>query len=229
MMAGRVHRVALVLHVATAGATAGIRGRGHARLDLGSAQGERGSPSEGQDGCKCYMAGLYEGRSSTIEGHYEFEVRGVKVEYPKAVGGYCGAWDQGIHPRCKGDDQAEWCHRRWCFVDPCTCNLATPPKHSAMKGVEKLAGGHPVYYSYATCGEKDTRTAETNADACAVQVDKEACHAHEKCGWSHHGGHGHCLHRELHDACGFDFDAAARHGFRGALVLSLVLAIGAAA
>lgn len=51
-----------------------------------------------------------------------------KVSYPAEIGGTCEAWDQGTHPMCRGKDAPKWCKQRWCYVDPCTCDLPQKPK-----------------------------------------------------------------------------------------------------
>jgi len=45
-------------------------------------------------------------------------------------------------------EQADWCQRPWCYVDPCNCDVADATKSDYFPG--------EVFYSYATCGEKNT-------------------------------------------------------------------------
>jgi len=78
------------------------------------------------------------------------------IEYPAETGGQCQAWDDGRNPECQGDKPPAWCKQKWCFVDPCSCNLEVSPKVSDYLGKEATYQGKQVYYSYATCGEKDS-------------------------------------------------------------------------
>ena len=58
-------------------------------------------------------------------------VHGESVPYPGETGGPCKAWDANRHALCKDGDAHDWCGKRWCYVDPCRCNLAELPKTSA--------------------------------------------------------------------------------------------------
>lgn len=79
------------------------------------------------------------------------------VEYPADVGGHCQAWDDGVAPSCEeggtpGEGQ-DWCAKKWCYVDPCSCNISIQPKASNYFPTAFL-DGRPLYYSYATCGDE---------------------------------------------------------------------------
>merc|ERR1740130_1590459 len=47
----------------------------------------------------------------------------------------------------------------WCYVDPCACG--TTRKISDYLGSEVTAGGNPLHFSYATCGESDSYSGAT--------------------------------------------------------------------
>mmetsp|Transcript_82387 Transcript_82387/g.214666 ORF Transcript_82387/g.214666 Transcript_82387/m.214666 type:complete len:533 (+) Transcript_82387:25-1623(+) len=79
---------------------------------------------------------------------------GEKVAYPAEVGGECKAWDEGLHPECKGDRPAEWCSKKWCFVDVAACNAQVPPTLSEYLG-DATFQGKKIYFSYATCGDEN--------------------------------------------------------------------------
>jgi len=83
---------------------------------------------------------------------------GVELAYPADVGATCKAWDAGRHVECTGSGaKPDWCNKKWCFVDPCKCNLKQPPTSSTyIKGA--LFQGNPLFYSYEACGDTDTNT-----------------------------------------------------------------------
>lgn len=88
----------------------------------------------------------------------------TKTWYPAEIGGTCKAWDYLHYPtECNtGHDDdfvrngtyAEWCSHQWCYVDPCNCELPIEPKVSKYMP-DATYQGKTLYYSYATCGEKD--------------------------------------------------------------------------
>lgn len=98
------------------------------------------------------------------------------MDYPADVGATCDAWDNNRHPDCQGPNKADWCIMRWCFVDPCKCNLGTeaPPKQSSYLPEATAAQGRPLFYSYWTCGSEDVWTSEEK-QAKALSKQAEVC------------------------------------------------------
>lgn len=111
----------------------------------------------------------------------------------------CAAWDLRSD-ECKNESTApEWCYQRWCYVDPCNCNLPTPPKLSPhFRGA--LINGHQLYYSYETCGSPDLFT-ETLESACTNHETKSTCLSlgTDRCAWA--GPETGCLGKELVTGC----------------------------
>eukprot|EP00403_Amphidinium_massartii_P039288 CAMPEP_0178439602 /NCGR_PEP_ID=MMETSP0689_2-20121128/36252_1 /TAXON_ID=160604 /ORGANISM="Amphidinium massartii, Strain CS-259" /LENGTH=444 /DNA_ID=CAMNT_0020062159 /DNA_START=79 /DNA_END=1410 /DNA_ORIENTATION=- len=139
------------------------------------------------------------------EGTTEVQIDGESVDYPAEIGGTCEAWDKGLHPECKvqaGEEAPPWCGKSWCFVDPCSCKLEVSPKVS-MYLPDSTFQGKPIYYSYATCGNKDEYTANNSKTACVNQKTEEDCVAHSKCGWTGEE----CLGKEIATACGANADS----------------------
>ena len=72
-------------------------------------------------------------------------------------GDTCASWDQDLPPYCADDagkpveGAAEWCAAKYCYVDPRNCDIA-----NTKSTYFPLAN---AYYSYATCGAKDTYSA----------------------------------------------------------------------
>lgn len=83
------------------------------------------------------------------------------------------AWDDSLHPMCHGKFPPKWCKQRWCYVDPCSCNLKAPPKVT-MYLPEATFTGKSLYYSYETCGSEDHFTEKYNVEACVNQKTKAA-------------------------------------------------------
>jgi len=52
-------------------------------------------------------------------------------------------------------EQAGWCLQKWCYVDPCNCDASDATKSDYFPG--------ELFYSYGTCGDKNTYTAAESA------------------------------------------------------------------
>lgn len=159
-------------------------------------------PQVGSPGCRCIAF-------SNLPGTTEVGIRtkGLQhkqlVEFPAELGGTCKSWDDEMHPECKGPNKPSWCEQRWCYVDPCACNIVAPPKIT-MYLPKATFTGKSLYYSYETCGSNDTFTASRNVEACVNQKDEKKCLSLkvrggvQKCAWT-----GKCLGAELvsHPLC----------------------------
>lgn len=146
----------------------------------------------GQKGCRCVGIG---GRGGSLD----LVVDGKGIQYPGDTGSSCAAWDSGPHPKCAGNstDRPKWCENQWCYVDPCSCDLGTPPK-IATYTVGGMFQGRRLYYSYSTCNSTDTWTSDNNAGACVNQKSADTCSALSKCRWTEYSG---CLGMELAAVC----------------------------
>jgi len=133
--------------------------------DVLTSYGENACPCVGIDNLKGYAG-------ATLDNYH--------VEYTLEAGASCDAWDKGVHPDCLEDPAPQWCHQKWCYVDPCTCNIEVLPKMTKM-GLEYQ--GKSAYWSYATCGGMDLYTAQMSTDACVQNKDAASCSSDPKCGW----------------------------------------------
>jgi len=120
------------------------------------------------------------------------------TSYPGDFGARCDAWDKDLTPKCKGPNPEPWCKQKWCYVDPCKCDLPDIPKVSAMLPDAKYQG-KPLYYSYETCGSEDSFTKEHHKKACVNQEDESGCSANEKCAWS--AEHSKCGGKDVMEYC----------------------------
>lgn len=135
------------------------------------------SAYRGKDECKCI--GI-----DGLTGTTNFTLGSKQVHFPAEAGAKCEAWDLENNPVCSGGHKEvpAWCTRRWCFVDPCACSLASPPSQSRYIPFANV-DGKAVYYSYDTCSNDDFWTAENDGHACVNQKTEAHCLASEKCGW----------------------------------------------
>eukprot|EP00933_Yihiella_yeosuensis_P007592 TRINITY_DN1126_c0_g1_i1.p1 TRINITY_DN1126_c0_g1~~TRINITY_DN1126_c0_g1_i1.p1 ORF type:complete len:385 (+),score=97.63 TRINITY_DN1126_c0_g1_i1:116-1270(+) len=129
---------------------------------------------------------------------------GKEMAYPADTGSTCRLWDYKRHPDCKSKDPPKWCEQAWCYVDPCNCRSAVPPKLSAYLP-DASASEKPIYYSYATCGGVD-KFAASNKKACVNLKSAKFCDANSKCAWNGME----CLGRELVEICGNQVRPAAK-------------------
>jgi len=144
-------------------------------------------PQVGTAGCRCIG---FDNIPGTTDITLMIDGESQTVSYPAEIGGTCKAWDEGVHPECrKGKDSPKWCSKRWCYVDPCSCNLDQPPKVTLYLP-EATFTGKSLYYSYATCGDEDFFTKKYNLEACVNQDNEEDClklkvrEGGNKCAWT---------------------------------------------
>eukprot|EP00429_Kryptoperidinium_foliaceum_P136239 CAMPEP_0176272188 /NCGR_PEP_ID=MMETSP0121_2-20121125/45586_1 /TAXON_ID=160619 /ORGANISM="Kryptoperidinium foliaceum, Strain CCMP 1326" /LENGTH=338 /DNA_ID=CAMNT_0017612355 /DNA_START=45 /DNA_END=1061 /DNA_ORIENTATION=- len=144
-------------------------------------------PEVGTAGCRCIGF-------DNIPGTIDLDLEGPEgnisnASYPAEIGGTCRAWDDKRHPMCAGDSPPKWCKQRWCYVDPCSCDLDTKPKVT-MYLPDATFAGKSLYYSYETCGSKDYFTEHYNLKACVNQKDEDDCldlkvpRGGNKCAWT---------------------------------------------
>lgn len=138
----------------------------------GSCEHNPQGPSYGNNKCRCIGV-------DNLKGYYAAQVQYHHVQYNAETGASCEAWDQGKDPRCQGSVPPQWCSQKWCYVDPCSCDLDVLPKQT-VTGVEYQ--GTPAYWSYATCGGTDFFS-ETNEGACVNQKTEGDCGKQSKCAW----------------------------------------------
>jgi hypothetical protein len=126
----------------------------------------------GDDGCPCIGVNNVEG---VIFGKVD-QGDGMPdgVSFPADIGARCDTWDDdSTDPECP---DADWCSKKWCYVDACNCKglkeLPTPSGY--LRDAEYK--GHGIFFSYATCGAKDTYTAKDTADDRKDEIEK-ACSA----------------------------------------------------
>merc|ERR1740138_164620 len=105
------------------------------------------------------------------------------------VGAQCEAWDNGrFKDACENSAQVPgqgngWCAQRWCWVDPCNCDLPEPAIKSESFHYGK-SQGRPMYYSYATCGSEDlgfVKDTESVSDPCFERETAESCTQVDEC------------------------------------------------
>ncbi|CAK0849470.1 unnamed protein product [Prorocentrum cordatum] len=99
------------------------------------------------------------------EGTMKISVNGTTLDYPRATGSSCQAWDSQRHPDCQSSSSPSWCRSSWCYVDAASCDLrgAQAPEVSLYLQDARFQG-RQLYYSYATCGSTDTWTADRHVE-----------------------------------------------------------------
>lgn len=149
----------------------------------------------GKDGCHCIGIDEQDGKTMVKAGD-------KTMPYPADVGASCSAWDEHRHPDCTGPEAPSWCKEKWCYVDPCTCGLKTPPQESVYLP-ESTFQGRPIYYSYTACGSTDHFTETQGSTACTLHKDSKSCNDDNNerwCEWE--SARKVCLGKELTAVCG---------------------------
>jgi len=90
--------------------------------------------------------------------------------------GHSGCWDiTTVPPTQKPQSaQANWCFQKWCYIDPCSCDAPDATKSDYFPDV--------MFYSYATCGDKNTYTA---LESSSNSVGNAECATVEKASDAH--------------------------------------------
>lgn len=128
----------------------------------------------GSSKCPCVGIGNLKG-----DFNVPFKVYNASVKYPVDVGSSCEAWERTTAPACQKQDKPDWCEQKWCYVDPCNCDLDILPKQTSMGLTYQ---GSTAYWSYKTCGGKDSWSAGLK-DACVNQKNESDCQSLSKCAW----------------------------------------------
>lgn len=103
-------------------------------------------------------------------------------DFPAELGTSCKAWDDKSHPLCKSSSPPDFCKQRWCFVDPCNCDLPGTDKQSSSTYLSTWTyHKKPLHYSYETCGS--TIDPWLNFDTAPVPQP----HVTAKCSEPEHG------------------------------------------
>lgn len=141
---------------------------------MGQCDEELDEEKWGKEGCRCIgLAGQGGLTKMLLSFDNETGIQAMK-DYPAETAASCDAWDADRHPDCMGDDAPDWCAQKWCFVDPCSCDLPdTPPKDSFYLPDAKFQG-KPIFYSYATCGAEDSYMDEEEQKGAAAR-QAEVC------------------------------------------------------
>lgn len=98
-----------------------------------------------------------------------FETQGLTsnfTTYPGDYGLSCKVHDEPGHSACTDlttvpptikapTNQAKWCNDKWCYIDPCNCDASDATKSDYFPGT--------MFYSYATCGDRNSYTAIESA------------------------------------------------------------------
>jgi hypothetical protein len=132
-----------------------------------------GGSTYGENKCPC--VGI-----AHIQGYFATQQEYHMVQYPLEMGATCAAWEDGLHPKCKAAVPPAWCKQKWCYVDPCNCDLDVVPKKTTL-GLKFQ--GQAAFWSYRTCGGTDFFTADVGPKSCTAQKDHGACIANPDCGW----------------------------------------------
>lgn len=149
------------------------------------------SATWGMKKCRCVGIGPQPGST-------HITIKGKSVPFPGDTGATCKAWEKDNHPECAQSSPPSWCSQAWCYVDPCSCNLAEQPKTSSYLPDARYQG-KPLYYSYATCSSADSFTSEME-NACVNQKTQSKCSVLSRCAWT--GSQ--CLGKELVSVCSHD-------------------------
>jgi hypothetical protein len=134
----------------------------------------------GDQDCRCVAFG---GKTNGQAVRYIDE--NTDVPYDPNVGSECKPWEMEAHPDCKKDGaKPAWCSESWCYVDPCKCNIAVPPKAVMSVATYERFQGKTAYWSYATCGSVDHWSGKMKKEYCYTYATQASCEGMKKCVWA---------------------------------------------
>tara|TARA_B110001452_G_scaffold1531_1_gene1345 strand:- start:3110 stop:3787 length:678 start_codon:yes stop_codon:yes gene_type:complete len=84
------------------------------------------------------------------------DISSTVADFPAELGTSCRAWDDKSNPICRsGSSSPAFCKQRWCFVDPCNCDLPGKDKQSSSTYLSTWTyHKKPLHFSYETCNSK---------------------------------------------------------------------------
>jgi hypothetical protein len=121
---------------------------------LASAVHAQTEPSNGAEGCRCIGLTAVSWRASYTNESSGSPVLTATVEssdymYPVDYGfGSCEQWDLSLEPSCADADGTRlpaapsWCERRWCWVDPASCDQRDVAETAYFPGADAHCGSH---------------------------------------------------------------------------------------
>lgn len=126
----------------------------------------------GKPACPCIGLDNLTGTMSVVRKN---STETTEVQYPVDAGAHCAAWDDNLEPSSA---------HRWCFVDPCNCNVHMKPKASSYLPDGQYQG-KPLYYSHATCDKvrwiDEAKEVKTNNSSCKRSADDSADWGKQEC------------------------------------------------
>jgi len=154
---------------------------------------------------------------TNVPGMTMLDLNNRTVEYSNDFGTWCRAWDDGKFPdACERPWQNPgfgkgFCAQKWCFVDPCECDLDELPQESKYLPDHRYQG-RQLFYSYETCGGKDYWSKVNTKKACRKQVNSAACVSADNCVWSDSEDPPRCMGKKQAEVCEVvtDFEVAGR-------------------
>eukprot|EP00927_Polykrikos_kofoidii_P065819 TRINITY_DN61538_c0_g1_i1.p1 TRINITY_DN61538_c0_g1~~TRINITY_DN61538_c0_g1_i1.p1 ORF type:complete len:1688 (-),score=228.72 TRINITY_DN61538_c0_g1_i1:60-5123(-) len=117
------------------------------------------------------------------------EINGQGKKYPDGFGTTCEAWDnERFIGACENEEQSPgkgrgWCAGKWCFVNPCRCQIASPPRVSKHLPTA-THNGKPLYFSYSTCEGKDFFAEKRDQTSCIRAKEQMTCAKLQMCTWT---------------------------------------------
>lgn len=136
----------------------------------------------GSQDCRCVgFGGRKNGKAVRFINAHE------EATYNSNVGSSCEAWEMEAHHECKKDGpKPGWCSQKWCYVDPCKCNLAKPPTAVMNENQNERFQGKTAYWSYETCGSTDLWTETLKEEYCPTYTTEASCEkvGKNKCMWT---------------------------------------------
>merc|ERR1719160_1803637 len=89
--------------------------------------------------------------------------------------GTCALFTRSLEFQCADGaaNPPDWCSKKWCYVDPCTCKGFATAASDYFPGTD-------TFFSYAVCGESDTFS---DFGACGEHVEEDVCTESVGCLW----------------------------------------------
>merc|ERR1712194_211946 len=165
----------------------------------------------GAKGCECLSEAEVKNFADPSKvlpnGSYVWHFQGHDYIYPKNFATSCFLWDNWLVERGGFDfdgcsKKKEWipgiCSAKWCYVNPCDCDLATHGSSfgdllwfsygTCCGGLEESSCTSDHFCAWSndtsTCGISSTYETQTYLDVvCAMSTNQEGCASDPTCDW----------------------------------------------
>jgi len=117
----------------------------------------------GQSSCPCVGISGMQGNITSM----------LPMVLPADFGSKCDVWQPELEKDCENSTDKSGCLQKWCFVDPCQCDLPIPPTESS---IQLTSHGKPTFLVHNMCPTRQAgSTCESQHHFLLCGSDSKRC------------------------------------------------------